>query len=97
MSRPELGDKAYEVEWADNLPIDPETGDAELDAVKYKRRIVKTLELARELAKRYWPETTKAFGVVEITPVEFIDPYEENIYRLFRWEACGDSEFYEGE
>jgi hypothetical protein len=94
--RPGLGDRAYEVEWAYEIPID-EFGDRDRDAAKYKRRIVSTLEQARAIARRVWPETHAAFGIVEITPVEFTDPYGDSIYKTFRWEPVGDSEFYEGE
>lgn len=95
--RPELGDRAYEVEWADYLPLNPETGDAELDLVQYKRRIVRSIDSARKVARQVYPDSTRAFGVVMITPVEFTDPYGDNIYRTFRWEAIGDTEYYEGD
>ena len=92
---PELGDRAFRVEWAYELPVN-EHGDCEPDLAKYRARIVATVERAREIAKQVWPETHNAYGVVEITPVEFTDPYEENIRGTFRWEYCGDTEHYEG-
>lgn len=90
-----LGDRAFRVEWAYELPVN-ECGDSLPDEAKYRRVTVTTLKRAREIARAKWSETHKAFGVVEITEVEFVDPYEENIPRTFRWEECGDTEYYEG-
>lgn len=92
----ELGQRGFEVEWAYELPLN-EFGDADLDAAKYKRVIVETIKRARQLAREVWPQTNGVLGVVQITPVELVDPFGDNLRSTFRWEACGDSEFYEGE
>ena len=93
--RPELGDRAFEVEWCIEIPNYPDSEDRDIDNAKYRRRIVATKDDALSLAKEVYPQDQ--FGAVTVTPVEFIDPYEENIPKTFRWDYCGDSLHYSGD
>lgn len=93
----ELGERAWEVEWCSSLGEPNEFGEHEHDSFGYSRRYFTTRELAAEYARRVYPSTIGKLGYVEITPVEWTDPYGEGFVSTFRWETCGDSEYYEGE
>ena len=91
---PELGQRGYEVEWCHDLPT-LEDGFADMDAAKYFSKVLPTREKAMAFARNVFPHDQ--FGAVTITPVEFTDPYGDNFRHTFRWEPCGDAEYYEGE
>lgn len=97
LKRPErlLGYRAFEVEWCTKIPIDPETGEGDMDGCEYARRFVGTIDEALAEAKEVYP--LDKFGVVTVTEVEWIDPYEERIAALYRWDYVGDSRHYSGE
>lgn len=90
----QLGDRAVEVEWCVDLPID-EYGDIDRDAAKYRRRTVATIGEALAMAKQVLPDE-RGFGVVTVTEVEWIDPYGDGIRGTFCWEYVGDSRHYSG-
>jgi hypothetical protein len=89
---PELGDRAFEVEWCFHLPRF-EDGTCDIDGAKHKRRFARTIEDAFAIAREVYPQDK--FGSVTITPVEWIDPYKEGIRQLYRWEYVGDSKHFD--
>lgn len=89
-----LGDRGFMVEWCIETPTD-ENGDTEPDLWKYKRRVLSELSAAMSFAKLAFIEAVT--GVVEVYPVEFVDPYGDGIRKTFKWECVGDSEYYNGE
>lgn len=92
--KPRLGDRAFEVEWCYELPLD-EFGDANLDCAKQAVRYVPTHEEALAVAKKVFPKDQ--FGSVRITPVEYTDPFGDRVPSTYLWEAHGESEFYDGD
>jgi len=92
---PQLGERAFEVEWCSEIPIDPVTQDRNLDAAVYHVKICRTAEEALAFAKTVYPQDQ--FGSVAITPVELQDPYGRDIRRTFAWEYVGDSIHYDGQ
>lgn len=91
---PELGDRAWQVEWCISLGEPDEFGEYPPDNWKYKRATFTTKKVADEFARKVYPKDAR--GVVEVYPVEFVDPYDEGLVSTFRWESCGDSEYYDG-
>ena len=81
--------KGYEVEWCKGVPVDPESGDADLDAADMHIRDFLTLEQARKFAKEKLSEDW--FGSVRITPFELV-PFEPGYPGLTR-EYTGESEY----
>ena len=92
-----LGDRKYLVEWCIEVPCDTDSGERLVDEAKCRRKIVNSYEEALDLAAEKMPETVVLFGprAVEITEVEYVDPYGDNLPWTFRWEPCGDTVYYD--
>lgn len=95
--RPTIGDRRFQVEWCTEIPVN-EFGDGDLDAARYRRRLLETLEAARAFAKEVLPND--AFGSIPILPVEFV-PYDERHAgahpHVGFWEAIAEPEFVDHE
>jgi hypothetical protein len=84
--------KGYEVEWCKGVPVDEESGDADLDAADMRIKDFADLEAARRFARKKLPEDW--FGSVRITPFE-LQPYEPGYPGLCK-EYVGNPEYIEG-
>jgi hypothetical protein len=83
--------KGYEVEWCAGCPVDPESGDTDLDAADMRIKDFADLKAARRFAKKKLAEDF--FGSVRITPFE-LQPYEPGYPGLTR-EYIGEPEYIE--
>lgn len=92
-----VGDEAWEVEWCSDVPKD-ENGDSISDRAVMHVRTFKTKAAALKCAREAFPKDF--FGSVAITPVRFM-PYDEDDAERYPtvgyWEACGETEHYEGD
>lgn len=86
-----LGERGFEVEWCDLLPMIEGTNppEADMDKARWRRKLFKTKDEAIAFAKQVLPEDK--FGSVRVTPVEWQDPIGENLWPTFCWEYIGDS------
>lgn len=95
--KPTVGDRRFEVEWCSEIPVD-EYGDSDMDRAKYHTRKFEDVDLARAYAREVFPKD--AFGVVSITPVEFVaydDDDAEAYPHVGFWQHSGEPEHYDGE
>ncbi len=96
--RPRVGDVCWFVEWCPELAFD-ESGDVDRDSCVNSIRRVATKEEAETLARKVWPQTQHAWGVVDYWPAEFVPYDEEDAARyphVGHWEDTADAESYEG-
>ena len=97
--RPRVGDKAWFVEWCEELVI--VDGECDHDQCVMNERKFATKDEALAFAKEVWPKTTNAYGVVNYWPAKFT-PYDEDDAAMYPtvgfWEPAGDrEEIYDGE
>jgi hypothetical protein len=83
--------KGYEVEWCKSVPVDPESGDADLDRADMHIADFADIRAARKFAKSKLKEDW--FGSVRVTPFELV-PFEPGYPGLTR-EYTGESEYVE--
>jgi hypothetical protein len=83
--------KGWEVEWCKNVPVDKESGDADIDRADMHCRDFATKEQAMAFAKKKLPEDW--FGSVRVT--EFaLEPFEPGYPGLTK-EYVGQTEYIE--
>lgn len=98
--RPRVGDTCWEVEWCEQLAFDS-NGDCDHDRCKMNVRNFDHESDARAFAESVWLKTTDAFGIVQVTPHEYV-PYDEDetdprLMGAGYWEATADSATFSGE
>ena len=95
-TRPTVGDKAWEVDWCKDVPVNKTTGDAEHDKADNRLAYFTNLDEAEKYGVKIFHEDF--FGVVRITPVAFT-PYEELDARKYPhagfWDHCGETIYIE--
>jgi hypothetical protein len=88
--RPSVGDRAFAVDWCAAIPLD-ENGDADMDRADDRCEHFATEEAAARRVAEVLP--LDAFGVVQVTPVEFV-PYDDDAERFPHagfWQATGET------
>lgn len=98
--RAAVGDTAWRVEWCSALAFYEGTEDVDRDECTMSTRSFSTREKAMAFAKQIWLETTKTFGIVEVTPIQFV-AYDEADAAMYPhagfWEDVTDSEIISDE
>jgi hypothetical protein len=82
----------YEVEWCAGVPVDEESGDADLDRADMRIEDFADIKAARRFAKKKLKEDW--FGSVRITPFA-LEPFEPGYPGLTK-EYTGEPEYIEG-
>ena len=94
--RPAVGDRAWCVDWCAGIPIDPETGDGDIDNADDRTEVFWTKAKADKRANEVAPHD--AWGQAGVTHVEFT-AYDENDARRYPhvgfWEPMGEPEYIE--
>ena len=91
--QPRVGDRAWHVDWCAGIPLDPETGDGDLDNADYRTETFWLEPDANERARKVLP--LDAFGSVSVTAVEFL-AYDDDDAACYPhvgfWEPIGEPE-----
>jgi hypothetical protein len=86
-----FGQRAFEVEWCNNLPFD-ECGDGDFDHADCVSKVFRTKESALDYARKVFP--LDVFGSVSIREVEYTQ-YEPGFPGGY-WDAIGNPEEFDG-